>query len=387
METMRRHSLQPALLTAAIGLTALFLAAALFAAQPLRRSFVALAASFALVGTWLAVVMLRSRRDALQRGARERSALSEATHDIISMLDADELFAAMTGALEKAFGPAVIALYQCDRSGSFLLVHGSGAVERLSGGLRVSDHDEALLKRLATSDTGNAASPDLPQFSPDLRADLRSLDAALIVPLVHRGACLGIAVLGGRPGGYSAACREALTTFARVAAAAVENARLYGEAITDGLTRLAHRKYFLIRVAEALEGAKRYRYPVSVLLADIDGFRSINDGHGHAFGDRIMKEVAGELRSCCRESDIVARYRGDSFAVLLPETSEADARRVADRMRRMVADLEPEGVRVAVSIGVGFAGATETGVSAEELIERAEAGLGGAGTGQGERAG
>jgi diguanylate cyclase (GGDEF)-like protein len=380
--TAHQRALKHGLLAAAIGVTAVVLAVSLFAMQPYLGAFGGSAVFFGLVGFCLVVVaVLRSPRTAVQRGANVRLALSEATHDIISMLDADELFAAIEGALDKALGPSMIALYQCDRAGSFRMVRSSGAVERPAGELRVIDHDEALLRRQGTSELGDPASAGIPPFSEDLVADLRSLGAALVVPLAHKGACAGIAVLGTRTGGYSVADREALVAFTRVAATAVENARLYGEAITDGLTRLAHRKYFLIRVGEALEGAKRYHYPVSVLLADIDGFRSINDGHGHAFGDRILKEVAAELRTCCRESDIVARYRGDSFAILLHETAEADARRVADRMRRMVSDLEPEGIRVAMTIGVGFVGATETGVNAEELMQRAEAGLGAAGKG------
>ncbi len=131
------------------------------------------------------------------------------------------------------------------------------------------------------------------------------------------------------------------------------------QAVTDGLTRTANRRYFLAEGTRSLQLSHRNRRSVSLLFIDIDHFKTINDNHGHRMGDAVINHVVQTLRPLLRASDMMARYGGEEFVVLLPETKPRSARRIAERMRMAVMD-NPFGldaddasyIDLAVSIGV-----------------------------------
>jgi diguanylate cyclase (GGDEF)-like protein len=130
----------------------------------------------------------------------------------------------------------------------------------------------------------------------------------------------------------------------------------------DGLTGLYNRRHFLVLGQTEWDRARRYRRPLSLLMIDIDHFKSVNDLHGHDVGDRILIEVAQICRDLVRGADIVARLGGEEFAALLPETRLDDAGILAERLRRAVSEMSLEhgaGVlRVGISIGVSEASPT-----------------------------
>jgi diguanylate cyclase (GGDEF)-like protein len=107
--------------------------------------------------------------------------------------------------------------------------------------------------------------------------------------------------------------------------------------ITDPLTGLLNRRYLQERLKDELTRSKRHTHPMSLLMLDLDGFKSCNDNEGHPFGDQILKEVAASLLKTVRSIDIVARYGGDEFMVILPETGEPVAIEIAERLRSSVA--------------------------------------------------
>ncbi len=126
---------------------------------------------------------------------------------------------------------------------------------------------------------------------------------------------------------------------------------------TDFLTDVPNRRSFDEQLAGAIELAKRHGDPVSLLVIDIDHFKSVNDMHGHAAGDRVLKAVAKILNDTRRASDFLARYGGEEFVMILPQTSADQALAVADRLREKVAStrlrLENTGLNVTVSMGAG----------------------------------
>ncbi len=145
-------------------------------------------------------------------------------------------------------------------------------------------------------------------------------------------------------------------------AVAIENARLYRLtkrlAITDELTGLYNYRYMQQRLDEELGRAGRYGKRVSLLLLDVDGFKRVNDVYGHRTGDTVLAELAQVLRTAVREVDVVTRYGGEEFAVILPETDAAGAFIVAEKVREAVeghrfADPDTEqDIRVTASIGL-----------------------------------
>ncbi|HET6346985.1 MAG TPA: GGDEF domain-containing protein, partial [Myxococcota bacterium] len=152
--------------------------------------------------------------------------------------------------------------------------------------------------------------------------------------------------------------------------------RLRRLAVTDPLTGLLNRRYFSARLHQELARAKRYETPLSLLIVDLDWLKAINDGSGHDAGDMAIRAVATTLEHSLRATDIAARYAGDEFAALLPQTSASEAMGLARRISAQVRELGlgPEGGPLSVSIGVADLEGSG-GSSAEELFTAADEAL------------
>jgi diguanylate cyclase (GGDEF)-like protein len=141
---------------------------------------------------------------------------------------------------------------------------------------------------------------------------------------------------------------------------ALNNARLYREvkirADRDGLTKLHNRQTFDRRLAVELKRSQRYGNSLALLMVDLDHFKQVNDTHGHAAGDMVLREVGALLQDSVRSCDIAARFGGEEFALLLPHTHEADAWKLADRIRRRIEKLRynyaGKSLSITASIGV-----------------------------------
>jgi diguanylate cyclase (GGDEF)-like protein len=161
--------------------------------------------------------------------------------------------------------------------------------------------------------------------------------------------------------GDAASAKERLTeALLRHAFVVMENAWLYRQisrmSATDGLTQLTNRRHFVECLKREHSRSSRHRLPYSILIADIDHFKKINDVYGHLVGDTVLREFSAILREQCRDADHPARYGGEEFVVLLPGTGGKDGSIVADRIRQAVerkifASPSPL-IRVTVSIGV-----------------------------------
>jgi diguanylate cyclase (GGDEF)-like protein len=142
----------------------------------------------------------------------------------------------------------------------------------------------------------------------------------------------------------------------------------------DGLTGLYNRRRLSERLTESIENAARQGHRLGILFIDLDGFKRINDEFGHAMGDELLKTVAGRIASRARTDDVVCRYGGDEFVVLLPRVPDrAAALEVADTIAERVAlpcKLGGEELRVTAAIGVSLF--PDDGYSAVELLERAD---------------
>jgi len=125
----------------------------------------------------------------------------------------------------------------------------------------------------------------------------------------------------------------------------------------DALTRLANRAFFQERAAEEISRARRADEPLTLMLADVDHFKQVNDRHGHEAGDRVLAEVARTMSAALREHDLLARWGGEEFMALLPATGSAGARGVAERVRAAVAasPVVVDGQAVEVTLSFGLA--------------------------------
>ena len=145
---------------------------------------------------------------------------------------------------------------------------------------------------------------------------------------------------------------------------------------TDALTKLFNRRFFDERVAFEYERAGRYHAPVSLLVADIDHFKEYNDKHGHARGDEALKLVAKQLLEGVRSQDIVCRYGGEEFTLILPGTGATEAMGVAEALRIGIANAKPQGDGRPGTISVGVASPEDGGIAtAGDLFRAADAAL------------
>jgi diguanylate cyclase (GGDEF)-like protein len=146
----------------------------------------------------------------------------------------------------------------------------------------------------------------------------------------------------------------------------------------DALTGLANRRRFEERAREELLRAGRYQHALSVLLADLDHFKAINDTYGHSYGDTVLKGMGQTLARHCRSSDLCARYGGEEFAILLPETQLAEARLVSERLCTAVQNLTftqaAREVHVTASFGIACVDTTNP-QALEVLMEQADQAL------------
>jgi|GEM_PF-1624788 len=162
----------------------------------------------------------------------------------------------------------------------------------------------------------------------------------------------------------------------RTAALRRTSARLRQMAITDELTGLHNRRFFLDRWEWECSRAKRYQRPLACLMIDVNGFKQVNDRLGHQTGDLVLKQVAEELKTALRESDILARFGGDEFVIALPETTFEQATSVADKLRQISIPVPAGQGRVGpVRLSVGLSRVEQEDASPQEVLHAADESL------------
>jgi diguanylate cyclase (GGDEF)-like protein len=151
---------------------------------------------------------------------------------------------------------------------------------------------------------------------------------------------------------------------------------------TDPATGLANRRVFDDTLDREIRRSRRYRWPLTVLMLDLDRFKAVNDRYGHLLGDLVLERVGGILRSAVREADALCRYGGDEFAVVLPETSRIGGFAVAERIRRRMTHAFQErgvgGHEFVMTVSCGLATYPDDGLHANEIVARADEALYGA---------
>jgi len=201
------------------------------------------------------------------------------------------------------------------------------------------------------------------------------------VPLRCRGRLVGVVALCARGRSPRLPSRDV-----RVAASLLEPLAVALDAalllkkseelsVTDDLTHLYNVRYQNAALRREVSRSRRYRIPVSVIFLDLDGFKTVNDRHGHLWGSRTLVEVGAVLRSVVREIDVVSRFGGDEFTVILPQTGAAGAKVIAERLRQRIAStvfLRAHGLEVRLTASLGIAAYPDHGRTEEDLVSRAD---------------
>jgi diguanylate cyclase (GGDEF)-like protein len=280
--------------------------------------------------------------------------------------------AALEGLLAHTGAEAGTILISRDDAMEVLATYGLRAAETLGA----SDH----VRRALRTDRIEHLCVDAPDTIVDSLVVGQAAREILVAPITFKSVPLGVIVLA-TPGRFDRDVDPLLEQLRADLSLAVNNAlahdRLERLAAVDPLTEAYNRRFGLARLREEFSRAVRAENPLGVLLVDIDHFKAVNDTYGHLVGDRVLRGVAGACRRVVREGDVLIRYGGEEFLVLLPGAGPVDVRQVGERIRRAVAEtsVEDGDARVGVTISLGGATFRDSSDSPDSLIALADRAL------------
>jgi diguanylate cyclase (GGDEF)-like protein len=204
----------------------------------------------------------------------------------------------------------------------------------------------------------------------------------VIAPLICQERVVGVLNLADKmqQDAFSSEDIALVELFSQLVGASIGNIKLFEkiqrQATTDGLTGLANHKTFYEILEKELWRYRRYGDQISLIMVDIDNLKNINDAYGHRVGDKVIKRISTKIKECIRQIDTAARYGGDEFAVILPNTSLADALVVAERMVEMVSSSPvtwgDEQIPLSISVGLGQ---YDADTSPEDITSRSDQAL------------
>lgn len=322
--------------------------------------------------------------DSLEEKLQGLQDILEVAKNVVSSLNLDSVLQNILGhALDIAKMPAgSIALYDDDRRQ--LTLHAfSGLsatfVEKKSWKVSIGGMTARILEHRGIFTVEDTALVDFFNNPLALKEGIRSV---LAVPLRVQEKIVGILYLDDfRPRRICESRLGLLSILASFAAMSIDNACLHARmralACTDGLTGLYNHRQFKTIFRDELARALRYQKNLALVFLDVDDFKAFNDRFGHPLGDRVLVEVAEILRSSFREGDILCRYGGEEFVVILPEASLEDALAAAERSREAVCGHEvavgPDGAAVHLTVSVGVASFPRDGKTVSDLLQTVDA--------------
>jgi diguanylate cyclase (GGDEF)-like protein len=295
--------------------------------------------------------------------AKRLSILHQASQQVLASLDPLQLYQAVHSAASQVMSTEAFVIAIQDDYGRSIevpyLVDRSGISEPITvpTGSGLSGYVIRSGKSILVANTGEELEFETMQFG-----DPSPILSFLAVPLRRLdGGVFGMmSAQSYEAEAYDQADLELLELLGAHAAIALDNTRLFGElqrlAIMDELTGLYNRRHFFEVARLEFDRARRYRRPLSIIMADIDHFKQVNDRLGHLVGDQVLRVVSNRCVENMRDSDVVGRYGGEEFIVLLPETGPEGALQSAERLRMAIAEspivARGESVRVTISIGL-----------------------------------
>jgi diguanylate cyclase (GGDEF)-like protein len=206
------------------------------------------------------------------------------------------------------------------------------------------------------------------------------IQSAIVAPLLYDQEATGaLSLLAKEPDAFSEDDLRLLVSFAATASAAIRNAQLHAEiqalAITDSLTEVFNRRGLIELGTREVERAHRFNRPLTAIFIDLDHFKRVNDRFGHPIGDQVLRAIIHRCGKYIREIDILGRYGGEEFVILLPEVNTNSGAKIAERLRQEVANkpIKTDVGKIAMTISLGVAEITSDIRNIYTLIEQADA--------------
>lgn len=308
---------------------------------------------------------------------RRRTAQLEAINSIAkqatAVLNVSELLETVCARIPRSFPVDHVSAFLFDSEKKLVLRREEGSLrcrvqegEEISGSLHIFNADADIRAHFAEQCGGGAI--------------CEGAGSELHLPLVSFGERLGLLVcssLGKKA--FDTSDIGSLESMGDIIATSIQNAcyveKLRGLANIDGLTRIYNRRFFESKLPEKIAEASRYGGCLSLLMIDIDKFKSINDDFGHLLGDEVLRQVSSLLKQALRKVDLLCRYGGEELAVIAPATPASNALALAEKLRKAVAEHSFPGIPRPVTVSVGVAEYPGHGTTRDALVALADAAL------------
>ncbi|HEV7217663.1 MAG TPA: sensor domain-containing diguanylate cyclase [Terriglobales bacterium] len=331
-----------------------------------------------LFSTQASMALQNARLYSLERRrALQLEAINAIAQQTTAVLDLKELLSKVCILVQKAFHVSHVSVLLKDEEDMVVRAHHGNLTPCIPQDGRVLAGEGFWGRTLASAAT--LIENDVSKIPGSVGFYLETA-SRMCIPLVSFGQTLGVLVLDSSEiGAFNIQDKQPLESVADICATAIQNAhyveRMKQLAYLDGLTGIFNRRFFELRMAEELERARRFGAGMAVIMVDIDHFKRLNDEFGHLIGDEVLRQVSSIFHQQLRKIDVVCRYGGEEFAILLSQTNPVHALTVAEKLRAMVEEWQFPGVPRLVTISAGAATYPDNGTTRDELVKAADAGL------------
>jgi diguanylate cyclase (GGDEF)-like protein len=328
-----------------------------------------------LFSTHASIALQNARLYSLeQQRARQLQAINAIAQQTTAVLDLENLLGKVCHLIQDAFRVSHVSLFLREDHDLVLRAHHGTLTPCIPSGGRIPASTEPWAGILRESRT--AVEKDLGGPGEHTRFFAETA-SRMCIPLVSFGQTLGVLALDSEKlDAFRDGDQQSLESVADICATAIQNAhyveRVKQLAYLDGLTGIFNRRFFEMRIMEEIERARRYKCGMAVIMADIDAFKRLNDEFGHVLGDEVLRQVSSVFHQQLRKVDVVCRYGGEEFGILLTQVNAEQGMAVAEKLRKTVADWQFPGVPRMVTISAGVSIFPEHGITRDKLVRAAD---------------
>jgi diguanylate cyclase (GGDEF)-like protein len=331
-----------------------------------------------MFSTQASIALQNARLYSLERQrTRQLQAINSIAQQSTAVMDLEDLLARVCSMIQSAFQVSHVTLCLHEDGELVLRAHEGVLTPCVSLGDRVPLDAEPWSKVMESG--GTHIENDLGALPSTLKL-FSEATSRMSIPLISFGQTLGVLTLhSSERNGFRDSELQPLESVADICASSIQNAhyveRIRKLSYLDGLTGIFNRRFFELRILQEIDRARRSASGMAVVIADIDQFKKLNDEFGHLLGDEVLRQVSSLFHQQVRKIDVVCRYGGEEFAILLTNTNAQHAMAVAEKLRKLVESWQFPGVPRRVTISAGVAAFPEHGTSRDELVHAADTGL------------
>jgi diguanylate cyclase (GGDEF)-like protein len=326
--------------------------------------------------------ILNKRTSELEKSQAQIETIYETSRDLGEILNLEEVTDEFLNIVQKILGYQFCSIFILNDSNTLSLLGEIKEGEKIKYSEPVTKHLNGILEKVTTTGKPVRIFDLTNAYGHQRESD--EFKSLLAVPMISRGKVIGVLdAKSKRVGAFLNQDEKIFSILAGSAALAIENASLHQKTqeltITDELTGIYNYRYFIKKLSQEIKRAERYSQSLSLLMIDIDWFKRCNDTYGHLFGNKVLKELTQRIKDSVRDVDVVNRYGGEEFAVILPQTNNKDAQMIGERIRHRVEstdfEVEEGGLIVKVTVSLGVATYPENATTAEQLVEKVDQAL------------